>query len=53
MQLNTLEERKDVITIYKLMNNLEETDRKALILRRKGDAGNLREHKKKLIKEFA
>ena len=28
-------ERGDLITIYKLMNNLEETDRKDLILRRK------------------
>ena len=30
MQLNTLEERRergDLITIYKLMNNLEETDK--------------------------
>ena len=30
-------ERDDLITIYKLMNNLEETDRKDLILRRKGE----------------
>ena len=35
---NKLEERRetgDLITIYELMNNLEETDRKDLILRRK------------------
>ena len=32
------------------MNNLEEIDRKDLILRRKGEAENLREHKKKLVK---
>ena len=32
------------------MNNLEETDRKDLILRRKGEARNLRGHKKKLQK---
>ena len=39
MQLTTLRQRRergDLITIYKLMNNLEETDRKNLILRRKG-----------------
>ena len=38
MQLSTLEERRergDLITIYKLMNNLEDTDIKYLILRRK------------------
>ena len=38
-------ERSDMITIYKLMNNLEETDRKELILRRKGEATNLRRRK--------
>ena len=32
------------------MNNLEEKNRKELILRRKGDARNLRGHKKKLQK---
>ena len=51
MHLTTLKEwRKigDLITIYKLMNILEETDRKNLILlRRKGEARNLRGHKKK------
>ena len=39
MHLTTLKERRerdDLITIYKLMSNLEETDRKELILRRKG-----------------
>ena len=38
-QMTTLKdgrERGELITIYKLMNNLEETDRKYLILRRKG-----------------
>ena len=37
-QLSTLEKRKergDLITIYKLISNLKETDRKNLILRRK------------------
>ena len=53
MHLATLEERRekgDLITIYKLMNNLEETDRKDLILRIKGEARNLRGHKKILYK---
>ena len=53
MHLTTLKERRergDLITIYKLMNNPEETNRKDLILRRKGEARNLREHKKKLQK---
>ena len=53
MHLTTLKERRerdDFITIYKLMNNLEETYRKDLILRRKGEARNLRGHKKKLKK---
>ena len=52
MHLTTLKERSkrgDLITIYKLMNNLEETDRKDLILRRK-EAKNLRGHKKILHK---
>ena len=43
-------ERGDLITICKLTNNLEETDRKDLILRRKGEARNLSGHKKKLQK---
>ena len=50
MHLTTLKERRkrgDLITIYKLMNNLEKTDRKDLMLRRKGEARNLRGHKKK------
>ena len=49
MHLTTLKERRergDLITIYKLMNNLEETDRKDLILRRKGEARNLRGQEK-------
>ena len=53
MHLTTLKERRekgDLITIYKLMNNLEETDRKDLILRKKGEAKNLRGHKKMLHK---
>ena len=33
-----------------LMNNLEETDRKDLILRRKGEARYLKGHEKKLQK---
>ena len=40
----------DLITIYRLMNNLEETDRKDLILRTKGESRNLRGHKKILQK---
>ena len=38
MYLTTLKERReigDLITIYELMNNLEETDRKDLVLRKK------------------
>ena len=35
MQLTTLRERKDLITIYKLMNSLDETDGKNSILKRK------------------
>ena len=50
MHLTPLKERGDLITIYKLMNNLEETDRKVLILRGKGEAKNLRGHQKKLQK---
>ena len=50
MQLNTLEERRerrDLITIYELMNNLEETYRKNLILRSKGKTRNLKVTRKK------
>ena len=36
------EGKEDLITICKFINNLEGTDRKDLILRRKGDAGYLR-----------
>ena len=50
MHLTTLKERGDLITIYELMNNLEETDRKILILRRKGKVRNVRRHKKKIAK---
>ena len=45
MHLTTLKERRkrgDLITIYKLMSNLEETDRKDLIMKRKGEARYLR-----------
>ena len=46
--------RKSITTMTrpKLINNLEETDRKDLILRRKGEAQYLREHKKKLQKRI-
>ena len=40
MHLTTLKERRergDFVTIYELINNLEETDRTYLLLRRKGD----------------
>ena len=53
MHLTKLKERRergDLITLYKLMNHLEETDRKNLIFRRKGEARHLRGHKKKLQK---
>ena len=56
MHLTTLKEKRkrdDLITIYKLINNLEERDGKDLILRRKGEAKNLRGHKKYCKKEFA
>ena len=55
MHLTALKERRergDLITIYKFMNNLEETDRKDLILRRKGEDRNLKGHKKILHKEI-
>ena len=54
MQLNTLEERRQrggLIMIYELMNNLEVTDIKDIILRRKLDAG--RETRKNCKNEFA
>ena len=38
MQQTTLQERRekaDIITIYKLMNNQEETDKKDIIFRKK------------------
>ena len=52
MHLTTLKERRDLITIYELMINLEETDRKDPILTRKGVARYLRGHKKKLQKRI-
>ena len=48
IRLNERRERGDLITIYKLINNLEETDRKNLIMKRKEEARYLRGHKKKL-----
>ena len=51
IHLTTLKERREkcgLFTIYKLMNNLEEIDRKYLILRIKGEARNLKRYKKKL-----
>ena len=56
MHLTTLKERRergDLITIYKLMNNLKETDRKYLILRRKGETENLMGHKKKMFENIS
>ena len=56
LQLKTLEEKRergDLITIYNLMNILKETQRKDLVLGRKGEAGNMREHKRNCKKEFA
>ena len=48
MHPTTINEKEggDLITIYELMNNLERTDRKYLILRRKGEARYLRGQKK-------
>ena len=43
IHLTTLKERRergDLITIYKLMNNLEEADRKKNLILRKGEAKN-------------
>ena len=53
MGLPTLEERRergDLITIYKLTNNLEEIDTKDLLLKGEREAGYLRGHMKKLRK---
>ena len=55
MHLTTLKERRergDLIAIYKVINNLVKTDKKDLILRRKGEARNLRGYKKELQKEI-
>ena len=49
MHLTTLKEKRekgDLIIIYKLMSNLEKTDKNYLILRRKGEARNLRGQEK-------
>ena len=43
-------EREDLITIYKLMNNLEATDSKDLIFKRKGEARKLRGTQKHVAK---
>ena len=53
MQLITLEKRRergDLITIYKLKNNLEETDRKDEIIKRKGEVRYFMRQEKKLQK---
>ena len=53
MKLSTLEERReswDLIIMYKLMNNPEETDRKDLILGRKKEKLDIWRDKKKLQK---
>ena len=52
MHLTTLKERRergDLIIIYKLMNDLEGTERKNLKMKRKEEDKYLREHKKKLL----
>ena len=52
MHLTTLKERRnrrDLITTYELMNNLEETDRKDLIMKRKEE----KRTRKNCKKEFA
>ena len=44
MHITTLKERRErgnLITIHKLIDNVEETNRKDLILRRKGEVRNL------------
>ena len=53
MKLPTLEERRergDLITIYKLVNDLEKIDRRDLLLEGHREAGCLRGHGKKLRK---
>ena len=44
---------KDIIVMFTYLIPKPETDRKDLILRRKGEARNLRGHKKNCIKKFA
>ena len=54
MLLTTLKERMergDLIIIYKLMDNLEETYQKDQIMKRKGETRYLRGHKKKNCKK--
>ena len=46
MELTILKEIGDLITICKLMSNLEKTNRKDLILKRKGETRCLREQEK-------
>ncbi len=50
MQLTTLQERreKDLITIYKLINDLEKFDREDLLLKTKRETRHLRGHSKNL-----
>ena len=43
-------ERGKLITIYKLLNNIEKTDRKYLKLRAKGEVGYLKGNNKKIAK---
>ena len=53
MHLTTLKQRRergDLTTIYKLVNNLEETNRKDLILKRKGEARYMRGQEKIVIR---
>ncbi len=53
MQLTTLQERKerrDLVTIYKLMNELEKVDREDLLLTTERETRHLRGHRKKLRK---
>ena len=42
-------EKGDFIAIHKLINNLEETDRKHIILKRKGNARYLLGHNEKIL----
>ncbi len=53
MQLTTLQERRergDLITVYKLINELEKVDREGLLLITESETRHLRGHSKKLRK---